>query len=68
MEKKRCIHIETGHIGTIQCEFNSYNPPQFGITWDSGKQIQELGLQYYWQDKNKIRLIAHPLNNKKCST
>ena len=53
----RCIHKETGHIGTIQREFNSYTPPQYGITWDSGKQIQEKGLQYYWQDKTNIEII-----------
>ena len=56
---KRCKHIETNHIGIITKEMggNKYFPDQWGIRWDSGKQIQDKGLQYYWQDKDKIITI-----------
>lgn len=53
---KRCKHIESGHIGKIKRELkgNDKFPDQWGIYWDSGKQIKEKGLCHYWQDQNKI--------------
>jgi hypothetical protein len=35
----------------------SYNPPQWGCTWDGGDQIKKLGLAYYWNDKESIEII-----------
>lgn len=60
MKNARCIHNKTGHTGTIIYEMNSFSPPQWGIQWDSGKQIEEKGLQYFWQDKSAI--IFNPTN------
>ncbi len=57
-------HKETGHKGKITGELNSFNPPQWGIFWFGGshgkehaKRIKEKGLQYYWNDKDKIEIL-----------
>ena len=54
-----CEHIETGAKGIVKSELKGTKdfPDQYGIYWTAGANYGKFGNHYYWNDKDKIRII-----------
>lgn len=56
---KACEHIITGAKGIIKDELNATDkfPAQWGIYWTEKANHGKYANHYYWNDKDKIKLL-----------
>jgi hypothetical protein len=55
----KCEHKETGAKGIIKSELKGTDkfPDQYGIFWTEKANHGSYGSHFYWNDKDKIKII-----------